>query len=76
MPDPVPVPSALIDARELSRLLSVSLPTIWRMRNAGRLPEPIRLTSQCLRWRRCDVDAWLASGCPTPDTKREVPNGR
>ena len=52
------VPSALIDAAELAQMLSVSKPTIWRIRD--KLPPAIALTSQCIRWRRSDVEAWLA----------------
>ncbi len=54
------VPSALIDAAELARMLAVSKPSIWRWKEAGKLPPAITLTSQCIRWRRSDVDAWLA----------------
>lgn len=57
------VPSALIDAAELARMLSISKPTIWRMRESGRLPEPLRVTSQAVRWRRADIEAWIAGGC-------------
>ena len=59
------VPSVLIDARELARMLSVSVPTVWRMRESCRLPEPLRLTSQTVRWRRADIESWLAAGCPS-----------
>ena len=63
MREPSLVPSLLIDAAELARLLSVSKPTIWRLRENNKLPPSIALTSQCIRWRRSDVDAWLAAGC-------------
>lgn len=56
--------SALIDAKELAELLSVSKPSIWRWLSEGRLPEPIRLTAQCLRWRRDQVNDWIKAGCP------------
>ena len=56
------VPSALIDARELAAMLAISVPTVWRMRESGRLPEPLRLTAQCVRWRRTDINSWLAAG--------------
>lgn len=59
-----PSQPALIDAAELARWLSVSKPTIWRLREDGKLPPAISLTSQCIRWRRADVESWLASGCP------------
>ena len=62
---PTNTASVLIDAAELGRMLLVSKPTIWRMREDGKLPPAIALTSQCIRWRRSDIEAWLAAGCPT-----------
>ncbi len=64
------VPSVLIDAAELARMLSVSKPTIWRMKEAGKLPPAIALTSQCIRFRRrtgnpaTGIEDWIESGCP------------
>ena len=58
------LPSVLIDAAELAQMLSVSKPTIWRMRDDGKLPPAIALTSQCIRWRRDAVLAWIEAGCP------------
>ena len=51
---------ALITARDLSRMLSISLPSVWRWLAAGKLPQPLRLSAQCLRWDREDVAAFLA----------------
>lgn len=65
------VPSALIDVRTLAReYLSVSTPTCWRMLSSVRLIEPLRLTAQTLRWRRADVEAWIAGGCLPPKEQR------
>jgi predicted DNA-binding transcriptional regulator AlpA len=64
MRDAQTTPAVLIDARELAAMLSVSVPTVWRMRESGRLPEPLRLTAQTIRWRRADIDSWLTAGCP------------
>ena len=60
-------PPALIDAAEFARLLSVSKPTIWRLRDDGKLPPAIALTSQCIRWRREIVLDWIQAGCPAPN---------
>lgn len=65
MRDATLVPSVLIDAAELSRLLSVSKASIWRWRDAGKLPPAITLTAQCVRWKRDVVLAWIADGCPS-----------
>lgn len=70
MPDLLPTPSALIDAAAMAVLLSVSKPTIWRMRESGRLPPAIAFTAQCIRWRRDDVLRWIAAGCPAANEQR------
>lgn len=64
--EPVLSGPALIDATELARLLSVSKMTIWRLRDDGKLPPAISLTSQCVRWRRAAVLTWIDAGCPPP----------
>ena len=46
-------------ADDLARALSVSTPTIFRMRSAGALPAPVRLGTQIVRWRRTAIIAWL-----------------
>ena len=63
MRDLPPVPSVLIDAAELARMLSVSKQTVVRMTESGRLPEPLRLSAKTIRWRRADIEAWIAGGC-------------
>lgn len=78
---PTNAASVLIDARELARMLSVSKPTIWRMKEAGKLPKEISLTAQCVRWRLRTGDAatgvldWIDAGCPSIDateTRRQA----
>ena len=56
--------SVLIDAAELARMLSVSKPTVWRMKDAGKLPPEIRLSAQAIRWNRGIVLDWIERGCP------------
>ncbi|MDA0591538.1 MAG: hypothetical protein O2820_06220 [Planctomycetota bacterium] len=53
--------SLLIDARELARLLSVSLATCHRMKAAGKLPRELALSRGCVRWRRETVERWLVA---------------
>ena len=64
-------PSALMDAADLAALLRVSKATVWRLRENLKLPPAIALTSQCLRWRRSDVESWLAAGCPPFNDKAQ-----
>jgi predicted DNA-binding transcriptional regulator AlpA len=54
----------LLDLHELSELLSRSPETIKKDLKRNRLAVPPRLHipgTRLLRWRRVDVDAWLAS---------------
>ena len=75
MTDTAPL-AVLIDARQLAAMLSISVPTVWRMRDAGRLPEPLRLTAQCVRWRLRTGDPttgvldWIDAGCPPFNEQR------
>jgi len=33
--------------------------TVWRWAAAGKFPQPLKLTSACVRWREADVDDWI-----------------
>jgi excisionase family DNA binding protein len=52
----------LITAKKLAQLLGVSTRTLWRLRSAGQLPEPMRLGG-AVRWRVDEVQEWIAGGC-------------
>jgi prophage regulatory protein len=52
-----------ISARELARLLGISLRQTWRLNAAGKLPRPIRL-GRSVRWNRQEVMDWFGAGCP------------
>ena len=52
---------ALMDADEVADELGISLRTMQRLRQLGQVPAPIKIGGQ-IRWRRCDVDAWIAKG--------------
>jgi predicted DNA-binding transcriptional regulator AlpA len=55
----------LVSAADLARELRLSIRTIRRMDASGALPRPIRFSSGAvIRWRRADIVAWLAAGCP------------
>jgi len=49
----------LLNVRGMARLLNVSTKTVRSWRAAKTLPEPLVLGG-VLRWRRADVEAWLA----------------
>ena len=53
---------ALVSAKELSILSGRSRASIWRDVLAGRLPQPIAIGPQALRWRVSDVRVYLNGG--------------
>lgn len=63
IPDSADCPSLLVNARQAGQLVGVSLRT-WRSWNsAGHVPLPVRI-GRMVFWRRDDLVAWLAAGCP------------
>lgn len=53
--------SAMLSASDLSRLLGVSLNTIWRWAKDGRhLPAPVRIGPNITRWKVGEVRAAIA----------------
>lgn len=65
-------PTALLDVRAVAQLCCCSTRTVYRLADAGRLPKPVKLNA-LVRWRRAEIDDWLAAGCPTV---RNVKGGR
>jgi len=52
----------LITAAELARMMQISTRTLWRLRSAGQLPEPVRFAGT-VRWRLAQIKKWIADGC-------------
>ena len=50
----------LLNVAEVAELLGCSVSFVWRMRRRGQLPEPMRQGTKWTRWRRSDLEAWLA----------------
>lgn len=65
-PDGTPL---LLTADMLATQLQVSKRTLWRLRSAGLLPQPVRLGGT-VRWRASDITAWIAAGCAAPRDAR------
>lgn len=47
-------------ATDVAAFLSVTRVTVYRMIRRGQLPEPVRLSTRCSRWRRSSVEAAVA----------------
>jgi excisionase family DNA binding protein len=55
---------ALLDLREVAQLLHCSRRHVQRLAERRCMPNPVRLGT-LVRWRRADIDYWIAAGCPT-----------
>lgn len=44
--------------KDLMDRLSVSRATIWRWTTEGNLPQPVKLSERCTRWRLIDIEQW------------------
>jgi prophage regulatory protein len=49
----------LLTVKEVSKLLSIGISTVWLKVRQGIFPTPVRIGT-AVRWRRSDLDAWLA----------------
>lgn len=70
--DRAPVDVALLDVRQVAEICGCAARTVYRLSDAGRMPQPVRIGS-LVRWRRADLDDWLAAGCPAV---RQAKGGR
>lgn len=58
-------PAFLLTTESVAQLLDCSQRTAWRLAAAeGGFPRPVRLTRRLVRWKRADVEAWLAAQLP------------
>jgi len=46
--------------KQLAARYEVSRATIWRWTHEKRLPQPIKLSAGCTRWKLSDIEAWEA----------------
>ncbi len=62
------VSAELLDVKTVAALLgSCSTRHVYRLADAGRMPQPIKLGS-LVRWRRAELDRWINEGCPPAKT--------
>ena len=58
---PAPLPPVM-DVDAVGAMLGCSGRHVYRMADAGKLPRPLRIGA-LVRWRRADIEAWIADGC-------------
>lgn len=58
---------ALISAKALGKMLSLSARTIWRLRSSGKLPEPVKVGG-AIRWVESEIVDFIKAGAPDRKT--------
>lgn len=51
----------VIRPKALCKLLSVSMPTLWRMEKRGDLPKRVSISERAVGWLKSDIEEWLES---------------
>lgn len=51
----------IIRPKELSKLLGISVVSIWRLEKRGELPPRIKLSQRAVGWLESDIEEWLDS---------------
>ena len=55
--------TAMMTVGEIAAEMGIGVATVWRWRDAGRMPAPVKIGA-VVRWRRDDIDQWIAKSCP------------
>jgi excisionase family DNA binding protein len=58
-----PVAAGLLDVHAVAELLNCSPRHVYRLFTSLRMPAPLKVGA-LVRWRRADIEAWIAAGCP------------
>lgn len=59
-PQPVQL-GALVRLSDVSKLVGLSRSSIYSRVREGLFPAPVKLSDHCVRWRREDLEAWIAN---------------
>lgn len=51
----------MMSLNEVIRQTTLSRSTIWRLQKAKMFPEPLRISTSRIAFRRSDIEAWLAA---------------
>lgn len=68
-PDPL-----ALTAEQAAALIGISRTHFYRLRSAGKLPQPVRLGG-AVRWLREELEAWLRAGAPSQERWRIIRSG-
>jgi len=54
----------LLTTKEAAQLLNIGERSLCRYSHDGTAPVPVRINGTAVRYRRSDLLAWIAAGCP------------
>lgn len=54
----------MLDVNDVADMLCCSAKHVHRLRDAGKMPMPLKLGA-LVRWRKADILDWIRAGCPT-----------
>ena len=57
------VETLLIDVKGVAAMLGVHRASVFKLRNTGRMPPPLRILG-AVRWRRREIEDWVRAGMP------------
>ncbi|MYH37351.1 MAG: AlpA family phage regulatory protein [Rhodospirillaceae bacterium] len=70
MPDePINPHALLLRRREVEIITGLRKSALYRAMKDGRFPRPCTVGPKCVRWRRADVENWVASLPATDSTE-------
>lgn len=49
----------ILRPKQLSKKLSVSPATLWRLQHANDFPKKVQLSARAVGWLQSDIDTWL-----------------
>ncbi len=64
--EPAQLAPIALTAAQVGELLGIDASTVRRNAAAGVMPEPVKVGA-AVRYRRAEIEAWLAAGCPHAD---------
>ena len=67
--------ATLLNVKEVSEMLGISERTIYRLADAGDMPQPVKLGA-AVRWRRQELETWVDEGCPKGESGRRSKKSR
>ncbi|MGB6452734.1 MAG: AlpA family phage regulatory protein [Steroidobacteraceae bacterium] len=56
----------LLRIQDVCRLLRISKPTLWRLRQQSDFPEPTAVSDRVIAWNGSEIEAWIKRRRRTP----------